>query len=1262
MVFLHALSDESGGALHGKRLRVLNSENRCVDTHVCVGSYGGPVSQGEHTTEGHYSSRRCSGDIHITSSCCDMEEEVGVNSATESTLHSNSKSDDTIASSNTGVASYANKSHAVHAQNAFVSGWMYMNEQGQMCGPYIQQQLFEGLSTGFLPDELPVYPVLNGLLMSPVPLKYFKQFPDHIATGFVYLSTNPCTTMLPNSLTSSTKGSHIHEQEGFLGYSNFSFQVQPQISIGHGSSVSQAVTNSGIATPAASFLELDSEGPCWLLEDDGGRKHGPHRLSELYAWHFHGYLQGSSMVYHIHNKLKCSLLSIINAWKAEGRGGDDSSNAQVDKSNSALSFTSEICETFSLQLHGGVMKSVRRVVLDEIISNIIAETANMKKMQRNLRLESSNQAKGTHLFDVEKPEIVNQNVCSVEPNCRVGISGNISEQKCTEVPGQSPARDCELRAFGITSDRSGIAEVPAHSPRMAKSIGGIENFNASCSVVRGMLFKYCMEVAWNGIFYDTIADYATAWRRQKIWFSQPKLAFPGSEGESLSESPALERDADCPPGFESVNLDTDGWAFPVLSHLRGESSSEHRSFVETFDCIRESVERELHAYAKDFLVEYAGYYIEEEVSKLVRLSGNDTFHEENVETSFQLHHESGSADLSTDSRSDNVLMTAESSQTPVEAVTSFPETSMDSVSRILGCIFTELCTELGNVIISQETDEPPPPGLDGSIKTSFPSGLCKFRPVQSKECMPLRAEYTSMAMCRQKLYDEVLGEWKLFFHGSLQQFVISWHNSKNRRFDKEKSSNVLRECAKDKSAVITTEDGSKSIHHPGSCKMQSLSGQYTYFRKKKQVKKKVSLSSQSATISGTGLMNLQAEKLREEEFSKETAYAKTTAVVPKKRRLTKGQTESSACSRSLQVTLKRGSPSKSTPEKTSRLKKVKASDTFKEGKASEVAIKPKKTEVVNQLQELEDRANININGSRTKRVASANCSKKMQKLEKVSSKIKKKQVIDHYLLHPEEVSVPNGVSKKAQRRRDVLQKSKSSKSKTCKPCPISDGCARSSINGWEWHKWSMKASPAEKARSRGVQHILSKKTGSQISTFQWSNSKGISARTNRVKMRNLLAAAEGADLLKASQLKARKKRLSFQRSRIHDWGLIAQEPIEAEDFVIEYVGELIRPRVSDIRERHYEKMGIGSSYLFRLDDGYVVDATKRGGIARFINHSCEPNCYTKIISVDGQKRIFIYAKRHIDAGEELTYNYKFPLEEKKIPCNCGSRRCRGSLN
>ncbi|KAF3773794.1 Histone-lysine N-methyltransferase [Nymphaea thermarum] len=246
-----------------------------------------------------------------------------------------------------------------------------------------------------------------------------------------------------------------------------------------------------------------------------------------------------------------------------------------------------------------------------------------------------------------------------------------------------------------------------------------------------------------------------------------------------------------------------------------------------------------------------------------------------------------------------------------------------------------------------------------------------------------------------------------------------------------------------------------------------------------------------------------------------------------------------------------------------------------------------------------------------------------------------------------------------QKKRELLKKkAKPHKGRNMLLCPKSDGCARSSIDGWEWRRWSTNASPSERARVRGAKcSSPAQIPGFEVTVNQSSNSKGLSARTNRVKLRNLVAAVEGAELLRVTQLKARKKRLRFQRSKIHDWGLVALEPIEPEDFVIEYVGELIRPRVSDIRERLYEKMGIGSSYLFRLDDGYVVDATKCGGIARFINHSCEPNCYTKVITVEGQKKIFIYAKRLIHAGEELTYNYKFPLEEQKIPCNCGSRRC-----
>jgi [histone H3]-lysine4 N-trimethyltransferase SETD1 len=122
------------------------------------------------------------------------------------------------------------------------------------------------------------------------------------------------------------------------------------------------------------------------------------------------------------------------------------------------------------------------------------------------------------------------------------------------------------------------------------------------------------------------------------------------------------------------------------------------------------------------------------------------------------------------------------------------------------------------------------------------------------------------------------------------------------------------------------------------------------------------------------------------------------------------------------------------------------------------------------------------------------------------------------------------------------------------------------------------------------------------------------------------------DALRFNQLKKRKKPVRFARSAIHNWGLYAEENITANDMIIEYVGEKVRQQVADMRERRYLKSGIGSSYLFRIDENAVIDATKRGGIARFINHSCTPNCTAKIIRVDGSKRIVIYALRDISKG------------------------------
>ena len=165
------------------------------------------------------------------------------------------------------------------------------------------------------------------------------------------------------------------------------------------------------------------------------------------------------------------------------------------------------------------------------------------------------------------------------------------------------------------------------------------------------------------------------------------------------------------------------------------------------------------------------------------------------------------------------------------------------------------------------------------------------------------------------------------------------------------------------------------------------------------------------------------------------------------------------------------------------------------------------------------------------------------------------------------------------------------------------------------------------------------------------------SRANRVSNRRYVAdlndqkktLGQDSDVFKFNQLKKRKKPVKFARSAIHNWGLYAMENIGKDDMIIEYVGEEVRQQIAEIREKRYLKSGIGSSYLFRIDDDTVVDATKKGGIARFINHSCMPNCTAKIIKVEGSKRIVIYALRDIALS-------KFPHPWFTSPHDQGTNR------
>eukprot|EP01028_Stygiella_incarcerata_P002116 TRINITY_DN1397_c0_g1_i2.p1 TRINITY_DN1397_c0_g1~~TRINITY_DN1397_c0_g1_i2.p1 ORF type:complete len:830 (+),score=202.06 TRINITY_DN1397_c0_g1_i2:102-2492(+) len=144
---------------------------------------------------------------------------------------------------------------------------------------------------------------------------------------------------------------------------------------------------------------------------------------------------------------------------------------------------------------------------------------------------------------------------------------------------------------------------------------------------------------------------------------------------------------------------------------------------------------------------------------------------------------------------------------------------------------------------------------------------------------------------------------------------------------------------------------------------------------------------------------------------------------------------------------------------------------------------------------------------------------------------------------------------------------------------------------------------------------------------------------------------------------SRSKYVTFRRSVIHEWGLFAMESISHGESVIEYVGEIVGDVVADKREKAYESIGIGSTYMFRLDRDQIIDATFCGNPARFINHSCKPNCTARVVKEPRKKKIIIYANRDIEVGEELLYDYKLEVEPgNRIPCLCGAPNCRGFLN
>ena len=141
------------------------------------------------------------------------------------------------------------------------------------------------------------------------------------------------------------------------------------------------------------------------------------------------------------------------------------------------------------------------------------------------------------------------------------------------------------------------------------------------------------------------------------------------------------------------------------------------------------------------------------------------------------------------------------------------------------------------------------------------------------------------------------------------------------------------------------------------------------------------------------------------------------------------------------------------------------------------------------------------------------------------------------------------------------------------------------------------------------------------------------------------------------------RRTVVRRSGVHGKGVFAVAPIKGGELLLEYKGERISWKEA-LRRHPHNPDEPNHTFYFALEDGRVIDGKVDGNSARWINHSCAPNCEAE--EVDG--RVYIHALRDIDEGEELFYDYGLVIDarqtkklKREYECRCGARKCRGTM-
>ncbi|KAH0793410.1 SET domain containing protein [Histomonas meleagridis] len=123
----------------------------------------------------------------------------------------------------------------------------------------------------------------------------------------------------------------------------------------------------------------------------------------------------------------------------------------------------------------------------------------------------------------------------------------------------------------------------------------------------------------------------------------------------------------------------------------------------------------------------------------------------------------------------------------------------------------------------------------------------------------------------------------------------------------------------------------------------------------------------------------------------------------------------------------------------------------------------------------------------------------------------------------------------------------------------------------------------------------------------------------------------------------------FNKSKIHQWGIFSAAPFNNGEPIIEFHGKITNSP---------------GTKSYKIDEKNYFDPTGSGSLARYVNHSCNPNCILKIVNISGRQAVYLYSRQYIRPSEELCIDYKLPPCNKSdaIPCNCGSSNCRKYIN